>query len=1081
MIKIVEYLKYYLKKESQFDTKTIITDDDFISFIDKTGDNVFNNCKIKISDLKKHLGNGGNSGGDSSATISIYIDEETNHWIINGEDTGIEATGPQGPQGPAGKDGKNGVDGYDGQPGANGDVYIKKFTKTSSIDIKPTFVANKVDPGSIWSAWLPEYNTGEAIWEIVARISANNTLVENWSGPILMTGIQGPSGGEAATPNWKLTLYTLSDNIPSAPNNTNPNYYTTSTTWKPYPTSSTGNWWQCICSVDGPTNLITNFSSVVPLNGQKGDQGIQGEQGLPGEDGVNGQTSYFHVKFADDANGTNMNDVGGDYIGTYVDFIPDDSNDPNDYTWVLTKGAQGEKGDQGIPGKDGDGRTSYLHIAYANSADGTVDFSISDSTNKSYIGQYVDFTKEDSTNPSDYKWSKIKGEDGTNGKDGEDGKDGIDGEDGKDGKYTEFRFTSTNSSLTPPQYSASTRNPSVSGVRIWSTVVPEQADGYYIWMIQAIINADETLYQNWSVPVCVTIPGPQGETGPTGPEGPGGINGIDGINGVSMEFRYIIGTADSPRYAWSSSMSYVRQPSNWSLTVPTTTENYPYIWFIQARINDYSSSNIGTLEGSWSTPKRLSGINGIDGKDGSVGRAGQIVYPAGIYSVDTTYTLDDYKAPYVLDPQDGNYYVLNVSSWLGSNQNENNNTPAKNVALGGDEWVKLEAFEAIYAKVGIIANGLIGSAVFNSDYMFSQQGIKYTEDNDGNISSQISSNYEDFIPETITEVLNGEQPLDTFIPNIMFNLKEGNAWFGAGDCTIDSEGNVLVNKLATESVDILLPAKDNATLSDVQAKATLYGYDYNEYNWNTWTKVDNIVTECIKYIHNLNTIIKNYSVDIPIDSYGEDGSKRVVILRIIEPKLIPGKWYEGSITYIPYYKHKDSNDYITIKLDSIFLVEDSLNYSNSHNTFYLGGKYTTLKYKFRWSGENYELGVGSMNHITGAAANPAYALGDLHVINGITKLEDLFDVDTSNEDTSAEDIAALQQSLLELQTNYNTLNSTVSGLNTTVSRHDSSIIQHTTKLNNYGNEISEHTSTITDLEARVTALEQEKLALSSEE
>lgn len=223
MIKIVEYLKYYLKKESQFDTKTDITDDDFISFIDKTGDNVFNNCKIKISDLKKHLGNGGNSGGDSSATISIYIDEETNHWIINGEDTGIEATGPQGsqgPQGPAGKDGKNGVDGYDGQPGANGDVYIKKFTKTSNISIKPSFVSDNIDPGSIWSAWLPEYNTGEAVWEIVARISANNTLVENWSGPILMTGIQGPSGGEAATPNWKLTLYALSDSIPSTPTNT---------------------------------------------------------------------------------------------------------------------------------------------------------------------------------------------------------------------------------------------------------------------------------------------------------------------------------------------------------------------------------------------------------------------------------------------------------------------------------------------------------------------------------------------------------------------------------------------------------------------------------------------------------------------------------------------------------------------------------------------------------------------------------------------------------------------------------------------------------------------------------------------
>ncbi len=940
MIKIVEYLKYYLKKESQFDTKTDITDDDFISFIDKTGDNVFNNCKIKISDLKRHLGNG-NSGGGSSATISIYIDEETNHWIINGEDTGVEATGEQGPQGPAGKDGKNGVDGYDGQPGVNGDVYIKKFAKTSNINTKPSFVSDNIDPGSIWSAWLPEYNTGEAIWEIVARVSANNTLVENWSGPILMTGIQGPSGGEAATPNWKLTLYTLSDNTPSAPTNTNPNYYTSSTIWKPYPTSSTGNWWQCICSVDGPTNLITNFSSVVPLNGQKGDKG---------EDGV----------------------------------------------------------------------------------------------------------------------------DGSNGKDGIDGKDG---QDGINGKYTEFRFTSITSSLTPPQYSASLRNPSVSGVRIWSTVVPEHKDGYYIWMIQAIINADETLYQNWSVPVCITIPGPQGETGPTGPQGPGGINGIDGINGVSMEFRYMIGTAESPRYAWSSSMSYVRQPSNWSLSVPSVTNDYPYIWFIQARINDYSSSNLGTLDDSWSTPKRLSGINGINGKDGSVGKSGQIVYPAGIYSIDTTYSLDDYKAPYVLDPQDGNYYVLNVSSWLGSNQNENNNTPAKNVALDGDEWVKLEAFEAIYAKVGIIANGLIGSAVFNSDYMFSQQGIKYIEDSDGIISSHRSSNYENFIPETIVKVLNGEQPLDTFIPNIMFNLKEGNAWFGAGDCTIDSEGNVLVNKLAVESTEILLPAKDNATLSDVQAKANLYGYDYNEYNWNTWTKENNTVVECIKYIRDLNTTIKNYSMDMPIDSYGEEGSKRVVILRLYGNNLIPGKWYEGSITYIPYYKHKDSKDYITVRFDSTFIDNDSFNYSNSHNTFYLGGKHTTIKYRFRWSGENYELGVGSMNHITGAASNPAYALGDLHIINGITKIEDLFGIE---QEAPTVDLQPLLDRLTNLESNQANINSNYSDLSSKYSTLNSTVTRNVTSINGLNISVNDLVSMTTDLEARLIQLEQEKYALVDE-
>lgn len=80
------------------------------------------------------------------------------------------------------------------------------------------------------------------------------------------------------------------------------------------------------------------------------------------------------------------------------------------------RGAQGTNGADGIPGKNGiDGKTSYLHIAYANSADGRTDFDISNFNGKGYIGTYTDFTQADSTDPTKYKWARIKGEDGTNG------------------------------------------------------------------------------------------------------------------------------------------------------------------------------------------------------------------------------------------------------------------------------------------------------------------------------------------------------------------------------------------------------------------------------------------------------------------------------------------------------------------------------------------------------------------------------------------------------------------------------------------------------------------------------------------
>lgn len=97
----------------------------------------------------------------------------------------------------------------------------------------------------------------------------------------------------------------------------------------------------------------------------------------------------------------------------YVDFIPNDSTDPTKYAWSKIKGADGAIGTPGKPGADG--KTPYLHIAYANSADGKTGFSTTDGTNKLYIGQYTDYTQADSTDATKYTWTKIKGE---NGKDG---------------------------------------------------------------------------------------------------------------------------------------------------------------------------------------------------------------------------------------------------------------------------------------------------------------------------------------------------------------------------------------------------------------------------------------------------------------------------------------------------------------------------------------------------------------------------------------------------------------------------------------------------------------------------------------
>lgn len=149
------------------------------------------------------------------------------------------------------------------------------------------------------------------------------------------------------------------------------------------------------------------------LQGLQGLQGVKGDQGIPGVRGADGRTQYTHIAYADNATGGGFSQTNADkaYVGVYVDFNATDSRNPADYRWTKWKGPKGENGNdgpQGIPGKPGaDGRTPYLHRAWANSADGRDGFSTSDSTNKRYLGTLTDFTEADSQDPARYKWTAL--------------------------------------------------------------------------------------------------------------------------------------------------------------------------------------------------------------------------------------------------------------------------------------------------------------------------------------------------------------------------------------------------------------------------------------------------------------------------------------------------------------------------------------------------------------------------------------------------------------------------------------------------------------------------------------------------
>lgn len=673
---------------------------------------------------------------------------------------------PKGADGKDGQDGKDGTNGQNGTDGSNGQdgLSIKlMYAKSSSVNTPPVVNKTNTNPGSAWSTTVPIHTSSEIIWSITASFR-DSTLIGEWSDPVQMTGEKGQ---DAIIPSWKTYVYKLSDSKPSKPTGNSPS----PSGWEDYPTTS-GSWWQCIGTVNGETGLVTEWSEVIPVNGRdgqaqdgkftefrfavntsnsnpptlnatvrtpsgwsvvpperskdgylwmttatinpddtlntnwttpvviSGENGTNGTDGIPGTPGEDGRTTYFHIKYSAVANPTSssqMTETPSTYIGTYVDFTQADSTDPSDYTWARFEGIQGEKGEQGIPGTNGeDGKTSYLHIKYSN--DGGATFTGNNGEDPgSWIGIYVDYNINDSDDPSDYKWTKIKGEPGV-----------------------------------------------------------------------------------------------------TGDPGPAGKDGVDGLPGIGIEVRYCLGTTTT--YEGTSTPGTTRQPTGWDLAVPTPTEETPYIWFIQARVNYTSNTDkVGTIEGSWSTPTKLSGTNGLNGENGS---KGQIIYPEGIYNVNTVYQGTADKTPYVYDSNDANYYVLNiVGTWQGTlHSNESPSTDTSN------SWIKLDAFEAIYAKVGIIANGLIGSAVFNGDYMFSQQGI--------DSSGQASTQYQNFNPETPTG--------GAFTPNILFNFKTGAGHMSAGKIKFDAEGNCELSNLSATNIQLSGNIVQEYEESDVSLDPTIH-------------------------------------------------------------------------------------------------------------------------------------------------------------------------------------------------------------------------------------------------------------------
>ena len=312
-------------------------------------------------------------------------------WVDNKEVASEQVTFLNAYDGTKGDKGDPGKDGVAGKNGVGLHSTVITYASSTSGDNAPN---------AGWTTSIPVVPAGEYLWTKTVWNYTDDTSETGYSvariGRDGNTGRDGVAGKDGVGIRATTVVYASSTSgtvppssgwasqIPSVPAG---QYLWTRTTW-----SYTDN------------TSETGFSvAKMGETGQKGDRGELGPKGDRGEKGEKGDRGERGLQGL--------------------------------------QGLQGPKGDQGIPGTKGaDGRTSYTHIAYADTISGG-GFSQT-ITDKPYVGIYVDFNATDSKNPADYRWTRWRGPDGLNGKDGP---QGIPGKPGADGRTPYFHRAWANS------------------------------------------------------------------------------------------------------------------------------------------------------------------------------------------------------------------------------------------------------------------------------------------------------------------------------------------------------------------------------------------------------------------------------------------------------------------------------------------------------------------------------------------------------------------------------------------------------------------------------------------------------------
>lgn len=699
-----------------------------------------------------------------------------------------------------------------GENGDNGTSVRTLYALSTSTSDYPTPPTGTTATGDWGSGFPKDYEFGKnVVWGITAEIwSHNNEFVDpetGWSKPFLVTGVKGKDG-DAINYNSRYFAYGWVDSTPYPLSSTDPDNPGKSldgkgrtVKWQDYPdTKNIGSdnderrWYQCDVHINGDTQKIEKYGPVLPCNGRDGSA-------TPGK--------YTEFRFAvtpteDEPILVQFNDDG------QIIREPKLFNKEHTEQWGWFTS------DKELPELKSGGAVWEIWATI----DGATEEVIIQSDASGWSGPL-----------------RVSGERGQQGIRGPAGLRGVTGIPG---------------AMINPMYCLGTKGRQEMGESFF-----ENGDGYFgtnLWKDDVLPEELTGWYK--TPPYSDFLDATSTDK----------VNDYASIsNNIGRVVRYITTKENSGvtevyyTYYLIEDLYTIKEIKK---DVLQQDELYIYIWCTQGK-DIWKAGTVGEEEEGdtvkherigvdWCDPFRLQGTNGLRGL---AGNRGQVVYPMGIYNEEEVYITTDAKAPYVYDPDDGLFYVYNVvgKPWVGKlptdyrnikidkNGNaddgaeyykysidgtygnwivaQNGDTPGNNFANHTNKgstpaWERFESFQALYTSIGIIANGMIGSAVYNNEFMFSQQGLKA----DG---KTFSTDYEKFLEgykyDEKGKTENGEtkhwyysgttnyisdrdvNPYETkstidstcihgFQPNVCINFKTGEMWLSGGKVNFDATG-----------------------------------------------------------------------------------------------------------------------------------------------------------------------------------------------------------------------------------------------------------------------------------------------------